>query len=233
VVVGNNGSGGVYYPVYTTVDQSWLTRQGLGKSVDTVVSPVTFADGTRKIWIAAGRPKIYDHKRTVGWTTVPKPASDEGMDEPGDVGFPLENVSHLPTDPAALTQAIQQRKTGLSDINADVNDPSSPVGTFFAASLILSEDPVGSTPALRSALFKVMAQQPGIKLIGRASTRTGRAGVGLRTPADRTGYAEKLIIDPATGQILEADGYLHGVIVGWAEYLSTAVVQKVGQLPNS
>jgi hypothetical protein len=229
-IVGNNGSGGVYYPQYTQVDQSWLTSRGLGKAVRTVVSPVTFADGTRKIWIKAGRPKIYDQSPAVNWYTVPKPESDSGMSLPGIAGFPLENVSNLPTDPAALAQLIQHGKTGLADVNADVDDPSSPAGMFLAASEILSH-PVGATPALRSALFKVMAEQPGIKLIGRTTTRTGRTGIGLMM--DRTGGAYKIIIAPASGEILEDDTYLHGVIVGWTEYLNTAVVHKVGQLPHT
>ncbi len=228
-ILGNNGSGGEYLPRYTQVDQSWLTSRGLGKAVRTVVSPVTFADGTRKIWIKAGRPKIYDQNPAVNWYTVPKPEKDSGMSWPGNVGFPLENVSNLPTDPAALAQLIQHRKTGLADVNADVEDPSSPAGMFLAASEILGQDPVGATPALRSALFKVMAEQPGIKLIGRTTTRTGRTGIALMSP----GEANKIIIAPASGEILEDDTYDHGVIVGWTEYLNTAVVHKVGQLPHT
>lgn len=154
------------------------------------------------------------------------------MSWPGNVGFPLENVSNLPTDPAALAQLIQHRKTGLADVNADVEDPSSPAGMFLAASEILSQDPVGATPALRSALFKVMAEQPGIKLIGRTTTRTGRTGIALMSPTVMGG-ADKIIIAPASGEILEDDTYLHGVTVRWTEYLNTAVVHKVGQLPHT
>ena len=223
----------LFYPEYVYTDQSWLTRQGLGKRVSTVVSPVTFADGTRKVWIEAGKPKVYDKRPAVNWYTVPKPESDSGASLPGDVAFPLENASHLPTDPAALAQAIQQHNTGLSDVNADVDEPSSPAGTFYAAMLILSEDPVGATPALRSALFKVMAEQPGIKLLGRTKTRSGRTGIGLQTsPEDSMGDVSKVIIDPASGQILEYDDYQHGVAEQWTEYLSTAVVNKIGQLPH-
>lgn len=58
VILGNNGSGGEYLPRYTEVDQRWLTSRGLGKAVSTVVSPVTFADGTRKIWIKAAGPRF-------------------------------------------------------------------------------------------------------------------------------------------------------------------------------
>jgi hypothetical protein len=84
---------------------------------------------------------------------------------------------------AALGQAIQQKKTGLPSVNADIEDPSTPAGTFWAAMDILSDQSVGSTPALRSALFKVMAEQPGIANLGSARTRSGRAGVGLQVTA--------------------------------------------------
>jgi hypothetical protein len=230
VVVGNNGSGGVYYPEYVYTDQSWLTQQGAGKEVRIVVSPVTFAHGTRRVWIEAGKPKIYDHNPTVVLLTGGE--SESSTTSQPYTGLPLDNLAHLPTDPAALARDIEHHKTGLADINADVDAPSSPAGIFYAAMLILSDKSVGGTPALRSALFKVMAEQPGIKLLGRTRTRSGRTGIGLQTPPDRDGNFVKVIIDPASGQVLEYDDYSHRVAVQWTEYLSTAVVKKIGQLPH-
>jgi hypothetical protein len=89
---------------------------------------------------------------------------------------------------------------------------------------------VGGTPALRSALFTVMAQQPGIKDVGATRTRSGRAGAGLQTSPDH-GVVSEVIVDPGTGQILESDVYGHGAATQFTEYLSTAVVKKIGQLP--
>ena len=218
----------VFDPEYVETDQSWLTQQGAGKDISTVVSPVTFANGTRRLWIEAGRPKIYQSSPFVSFYKAPKPGS--GPEEPVNTGVPLENLSHLPTDPAALTQAIES-KTGLASVNADPT-PSSPSAIFYTAMAILSEQSVGGTPALRSALFKVMAQQPGIMSLGPARTRSGRPGIGLQTPPDH-GAVFKVIVDPATGQILESDTYVNGVAGQWTEYLSTAVVKKIGQVPQS
>lgn len=221
-----------FYPEYVYTDQSWLTRQGAGKEVQTVVSPVTFAHGTRRVWIEAGKPKIYGHNPTV--VLLPGGESESTATSQPYTGFPLDNLSHLPTDPAALAQDIEHRKTGLGDINADVDDPSSPAGTFYAAMLILGDKSVGGTPALRSALFKVMAEQPGIKLLGRTQTRSGRTGIGLQTPPDHNGNIVKVVIDPASGQVLEYDEYARAgqPAEQWTEYLSTAVVNKIGQLPH-
>jgi hypothetical protein len=158
-----------FYPEYVYTDQTWLTPRGAGKEIMTVNSPVTFAHGSRAAWIAAGRPRLFDHDPA-------KPFVSTGT------GVPLDNLSLLPTEPGALAQAIQHGKTGLADVNADVEDPSAPGGTFYAALVILTAPSVGGSPALRSALFKVMAEQPGIKYLGRTKTRSGRTGVALLTP---------------------------------------------------
>jgi len=220
----------VFFPVYTYTEQDWQTQQGAGESVLTVDSPITFAHGTRRLWIEAGKPKIIQRNPSVTFYKAPKPGS--GPEQPIDTGTPLEDLSQLPTDPAALARVIEHKKTGLPSLNADVEDPSSPGNAFYAASLILSDQAVGGTPALRSALFTVMAQQPGIKSLGPVRTRSGRPGVGLQAPPDH-GVVNKVIVDPATGQILESDIYYHGAVTQWTEYLSTAVVKKIGQLPQS
>jgi hypothetical protein len=216
--------GHIFYPQYVYTDQTWLTVRGAGKGIMTVNSPVSFAHGSRAAWIAAGRPRLFSHDPD-------KPFVSTGT------GVPLDNLSLLPTDPAVLADAIQDGKTGLADVNADVEDPSTPGGTFYAAMLILSDQSVGGAPALRSALFKVMAEQPGIKLLGRTKTRSGRTGVALLTPPLGHNGTDvfKVIIDPRNGQILEYDEYARagGADEQWTEFLSTAVVDKIGQLAHS
>jgi hypothetical protein len=221
---------------YVATDQSWQTQQGAGKMVQAKDSRLIFPGGYRRLWIEAGRPRIfYSHNPWVSWMKAPKPGS--GPDEPIDTGVPLENLSHLPTDPAALASFIKHKTTGLSSIDGDIEDPSTPAGTFWAAMDILSGQSVGGTPALRSALFKVMADQPGITSLGSTRTRSGRAGVGLQITVghDNAGHGIvlKAIVDPATGQILESETISNGAVTGWTEYLSTGVVNKIGQLPHN
>ena len=237
----------VFDPEYVSTEQSWQTQQGAGKDIYAVVSPVTFANGTRSIWIAAGRPQVFKTNPVVTFMKVKpsfkvpiyvhgKPTKQFITEEPIDSAIPLEDLSHLPTDPAALARAIQHKETGLPSVNGDIEDPSTPAGTFWAAMDILSDQSVGGTPALRSALFKVMAEQPGITNLGATHTRSGRAGAGLQVTVghDRAGHdiVLKAIVDPATGQILESDTISNGAVTGWTEYLSTGVVNKIGQLPQ-
>lgn len=209
--------GKVYNPEYVSTDETWLTERGVGREIYTINSVLGFAYGSRRIWIEAGRPKLFTSRRGVS---------------AGD-GVPLENLGHLPTAPAALAQAIGQRRTGLASINADIEDPSTRDGTFLAAMEMLSEKSVGGTPALRSALFKVMAELPGIKLIGHATTRSGRSGTGLETPPDRFGNLFKVIIDPAGGKVLETDEYTHRKLDSWTEFLGNGVVKKIGDIPGA
>jgi hypothetical protein len=151
-------------------------------------------------------------------------------------GIRLDNLAHLPTDPATLLQFIEQHKTGLADVNADVANPSTPGGAFYIALLLLTQPAVGSSPKLRAALFKVMASLPGDEVIGPAATRSGRHGIAILTPPPGPPGTDqfKVIIDPANGIVLEYDEYGHpgAPAEQWSEFLSTGVVHKIGQLPR-
>jgi hypothetical protein len=211
------GPGKSYYPEYVFTDESWLNGAGTGREIFTVDSVVGFANNTRDVWIEAGSPAIFPQRQQV--TT-------------GN-GIPLENLSDLPTDAAALAQEIAQHKTGLASVNADIENAADPEGTFMAATIILSEESVGGTPTLRSALFKVMADLPGIKLMGQTATRSGQRGVGLETPPDQSGNVFRVIIDPAGGQVLETDEYNRGSVEGWTDFLGTGVARNIGDVPGA
>lgn len=223
-VYGVNDIGIYTENVVTT--QTWEKANGAGKTI-TDSGPRRFLPGSRARWIAAGKPAIALHGgRTVTWASKP---SDR---------IPPDNLSHLPTDPAALMLAIVQGKTGLSDVTGDIEDPSSPGGTFAAAAIILEGPSVGGSPALRSALFKVMASVPGDRVLGRERSRSGRSGIAIQAPPVGKGVREiwKIIVDPRSGQILEFDTYPYpakgGPAENWTAFLGSGVVGKIGQLPG-
>jgi hypothetical protein len=218
--------GGAFYTMIIDTAQVWQTAAGAGETITTYSPDVTFLNGTRKNWIADGRPAVVPRGlRSVSWA---KAGSGDAV--------PLDNLSRLPTSPAALLREIEDRKTGLADINADVEDPATPGGAFYAAMQLLTEPSVGGSPALRAALFRVMASLPGDAVIGRARTRSGRGGIAIRTPPLGTNGSDifRVIIDPASGQVLEVDEYARagGADEQWGEMLATAVVSRPGQLPG-
>ncbi len=218
--------GKAFYPEYVETQQVWQTAAGVGKTIETIDSPVTFQYGTKRNWVADGRPQVWPKSgQSVSWMTA-------GGSSPA---VPLDNLSHLPTKPAVLLSAIEHGATGLADINADVENPSTPGGAFFAAMILLTEPSTGSSPALRSALFEIMATLPGDKLLGPAETRSGQNGIAIRTPPIALNGTDvfKLIVDPSTGNILEYDEYAHpgDPPEQWSELLSTGVVNAIGQIP--
>lgn len=216
-------------------EQAWESAAGVGEQVWTLDSPPTFEGDSRRAWVEEGRPNLGLSPREVVWLR----AEPSSATTPDDVqsAVPLYNLSHLPTDAGALLRVIEQRDTGIPDISTDVADPSTPGGAFYVAMLLLTLPSTGSSPALRSALFKIMATLPGDKFLGRTRTRSGQAGVAIQTPPLAPGGADvfKLIIDPGTGNVLEYDEYNRsgGQAEQWTDFLAIAVVNRIGQTTGS
>ncbi|MGN6872240.1 MAG: hypothetical protein ACTHMY_27940 [Solirubrobacteraceae bacterium] len=128
--------------------------------------------------------------------------------------------STLPTDTTALNQKLES--TGdlrLLQVAALLADPMDP-------------------PPLRSALFRVAAQLPGVTLQSRVVDPTGRIGeavtatLGSRTQSARTRF--RVMFDPRTSQILawEVVSVDHGTT--WVEsrtFLERGIVSSTHSLP--
>jgi hypothetical protein len=134
----------------------------------------------------------------------------------------------LPTDATALEAELRRRW------QADVHDSRYPLQDSFTLSVFglaqaLLVGPI--KPGTRAALYRVLAKQPGLKLGGKATDQTGRAGMAVDLPAAKGDVDIRLIIDPATGQLLaqESGGQagtkppLLSIV-----YLSTGWVNKLG-----
>jgi hypothetical protein len=112
----------------------------------------------------------------------------------------------LPTDPAALKLAIADR-FGSSTAPGGFGSPSrdayrDPYALFYIASDLLSFD---APPALRAALYEVMAHLPGVQDLGPATDRLGRHGVAVGVTKEYHGnhYRDVFIFDPATSTGLQ------------------------------
>ncbi|WP_327419947.1 hypothetical protein OG612_41265 [Streptomyces sp. NBC_01527] len=61
-------------------------------------------------------------------------------------------------------------------------------------------------PGVRAAAYRVMADLPGVRVVGRVTDPLGRKGVGVefpdtyRTPLGST--RQRLVVDPSTGAML-------------------------------
>jgi hypothetical protein len=113
---------------------------------------------------------------------------------------PSLDVSDLPTDPSTLATVIAD-----GELHTNVNlIPAGPNATFDRTATLLVGPTTGMTPALASALFQVLANQPGVQLLGTVTDHEGQRGqaITLRTAHGLT--VSTVIVDPSTGTLLEA-----------------------------
>jgi hypothetical protein len=101
----------------------------------------------------------------------------------------------LPTRPAALERAIVRRFEGGHRNNAV---------TFLDASSILN---LGAPPAMRAALYRMIARLPGIEYLGPMKDPLGRDGIGVALTQPPPLGSVMTIFDPATSLVLaQGDG---------------------------
>ncbi|MFG2127204.1 CU044_5270 family protein [Streptomyces sp. NPDC048751] len=118
----------------------------------------------------------------------------------GDRRLTWPDLDELPTDPDALTARFPK--------DAELR--------FFQIVNLLDESP--ASPALRSALFRVVAEIPGVKLATGVKDSRGRSGTAITIASKWVWHSAdggeptvswqpaRSIIDPKTGWILESSG---------------------------
>ena len=133
------------------------------------------------------------------------------------------------------------------------NDPvlvpsGSTAATFQMAVALLGTPETGMTPALRSALYRVIASLHGVEFLGKQTDRSGRRGIGIASPV-YAGLCMEVILDPTTGNLLQVEHVVvdpakepatvrtyFGATVGqalmWTDYLSSGVVDSMPAMPT-
>jgi hypothetical protein len=111
----------------------------------------------------------------------------------------LVNLSDLPTVPNRLESVLANDKlqTNIDGI------PRGPDAVFERAAALLLGPDFGMSPALASALFHVMANQRGARLVGGVTAHSGRRGVGVVQEASASGNVSEVVLDPSSGTLLQ------------------------------
>jgi hypothetical protein len=100
----------------------------------------------------------------------------------------------LPTDPAKLWPILEADATvGVAPSKGGL------AWDYVTIELALADDPI--SPAMRTALFKVMEQIPGAKVTGKYTDSLGRTGTAISFSGPSVG-SQTDVIDTSTGQIL-------------------------------
>ncbi|GAA2109578.1 hypothetical protein GCM10009780_64200 [Actinomadura alba] len=159
-------------------------------------------------WKAMGSPQL-------GW--VPAEPKVNNYDMPirftiGQKQLTMRALAELPTDADELGTEMRRR------YNADVNDPKYPLqGGYLQYVWSTAQDLLAGpiTPGTKAALYRLLAQQKGIELVGKVTDSLGRPGVslamdvGMEKPRIRGGrpFEARLIIDPKSAELLAYEAH--------------------------
>jgi hypothetical protein len=214
----------------------WIKSDGSGRIRETEGEPVFFSAADHDRWIAAGSPRLCGS--TVGdqrfgpASATPPPESTENKMWAGSLS--IVSADALPTDVAALTEYVRQRaaETGKPSGSATSLEMFTIVGDLLRETV--------AAPAVRAALYRVVAGIPGVELVGSVTDRAGRSGtaVAIVGGVGGSGSAEQtrrtLIFDPGTSLLLGEEEVLLDrvdwiaadppVVLGYETYLVSDIV---------
>ncbi|MBC8091804.1 MAG: CU044_5270 family protein, partial [Pseudonocardia sp.] len=129
-------------------------------------------------------------------TSIPEPDPAAMQLEPDAVppSEPDIDLRTLPTDPSALLDRITREAENAPDEGKTLAEEQ------FIRAVTLLSDP-DAPPTLRSAVFQVMPQIDGVRLLGPSTDGLGRRGVAI---AGSIGFGQRteLIIEPDVGRVL-------------------------------
>jgi hypothetical protein len=207
--------------------------------------PTYFQPFTREMWISSnGSGRTHEVDEHVLFPTAADAAyfthalrnqqqilnahTSDSTFKPGD--FPYINLGNAPADLAQFKKLVE-----------NLSAFPSPAETFRNISDLLRY--TYAPPAVRSALYTIASQLPGVQLIGPTHDRLGRPGVGVayylpgppHGPVDKNAIYE-MIYDPQTSALLadqtvvvhrtNSTPFPPGTVTSWTAYLASGIVNS-------
>jgi hypothetical protein len=208
--------------------EAWLSeaRPGIAR---TVAGPTAFPSArARAAWVRAGRPAL----------PVLQPGG--GSRPLGATRYMLGNESLTTAQMLAFDETGAQLYQRLRHGVQPFQGPSVDGEVFSQITDALREQP--APPRLRAALYRALAYVPGIRLLGPAHDRLGRAAIAVARTEQ--GTRTELLFDPGTSELLaEREAMLRpppglagvvppGTVTADSVYVRRGVVERVGQRPG-
>jgi hypothetical protein len=184
---------------YAATEESW-SGQTRSRTIVNENLSFSFASAAVKAkWRALGEPPL----ATASGTSTQPATSNYNMTFRYGPGYKLTmaRIERLPTTAAGLDMTLRRMWNSIPDKAGTVGGPHPTFGQY----LVLWADTLLTGPAMpgtRAAMYRLLAQQPGIRIIQPVTDPLGRAGVAV---ADGEGYY--LIIDPQTAQELASTSH--------------------------
>ena len=210
----------------TTTD-TWVAPDGSGRQRIDVGGPTLLLPAEQQAWVAAGAPTSGVEVSGVTDTRFPSNNHVGGPLVAGANGtYRLSYIdsSQFPSDPHALQQYLNH----YFDITGGVTT------TFLLAGDVLQ---AGASPTLRTALFRLIEQLPGIKLLGPTRDEAGRSGIGIALN-DGKNLRYVLVVDPQTSAVLGEKTLMgpvasqngvpvpEGTVLGFTTFNTNAIVSS-------
>lgn len=185
----------------STLKEVWTAPDGKTRVRETLVGVEFLSPADQQRWEEAGSPPPFAYdpgehrvRRDASGRPLKEFASRNWRGRHAFVNVP--KLARLPTEPEALRLAIEGLPPG---------SPPSPAATRRGAVtgerlLEILAEPI-SSPALRTAAFRALAELPGISLEHDVTDDAGRRGSALTWVRDR-GFGQELIFDPRTAKVL-------------------------------
>jgi hypothetical protein len=228
-----------------TLKEVWMARDGTTRERETLDGVHFLSREDQDRWAEAGSPPPFaydpaehmvEHDSSGNLVKVYASRYWRGRHAFDDV----RKLSRLPTDPAALRLAIENRNGGGSPAGPSPAD--SHRGEVTAERLIeILNEPITS-PALRAAAFDALAEIPGIGLELDVADAVGRHGDAI-TWVRGQGFSRRLIFDRRTSDLLaeaemifdaeaaEYPGVPDGTVFRETAYLRSGIVDSDHERP--
>ncbi|HET8751974.1 MAG TPA: CU044_5270 family protein [Gaiellaceae bacterium] len=230
--------------VYTKSEAVWEVVQAAPDGP----AAIAFQPTTRQIWIGPdGSGRIHEDEGHMLFPTAADAAyfyhayrnqlnllnAHTAEDHEASGGLGYIDLSKVPTDPAKLKQRIENRTI------PGTGGPPGDAETFQIIGDLLRE--TSAPPAVRSALYTIVSQLPGVQLIGPTHDQIGRPGIGVAYVS--RGLRDELIFDPQTSALLgeqqsvversKWNPFPPGSVIGWAAYLASGVVDSTSDTTSA
>ncbi|MEV4471032.1 hypothetical protein [Nonomuraea sp. NPDC049504] len=169
-------------------------------------------------WRKEGSPKLLQDRPENVDDTLPRPLSIENMD------ITMQNVGDLPQSKKALAAQLKAQFKRLPEDGKEFDL------YLWQTTVDLMTAP--TTPGTRAAIFRILADQPGIRSAGEVEDAAGREGVGLEVDGD-DGYEFRLVVDENTAELLEYSVAEQGEDTTKVTFEESGWTDELGERPQS
>jgi hypothetical protein len=229
---GNYGHHGPAGGRATDIEQFWLAANGAARIVQ---HPGVVGGGDVLLLDQPRREILAEQERQRGGSHLRVMAYPQRYY--WGAGPDYQQLIRLPTDPAKLRGWIE-RRANIPGSTCARGVSTCHIFSFVESLLIAGPLP----PKLSAALYRVIADLPGMRLIGPTRDPLGRPGVAIGYFFTHQPGRAELIFDPTTGVFLAERGIslnskiMHapvGSVTDWTAIVDQGVAQSDREIPSS